>query len=77
MAGWAAVWDSKPSEDVKDLRRIWLNTDLRDKIRWTQVRPPPPPYGERVCVLLTLLSRGLWTLHGAFAALQSNAKLLI
>jgi hypothetical protein len=34
--GLRTKWDSAPSAELKDLRRIWLNTDLKDKIRWTQ-----------------------------------------
>jgi hypothetical protein len=29
-------WDSAPSDLAKDLRASWLNTDLKDKIKWTQ-----------------------------------------
>eukprot|EP00854_Cymbomonas_tetramitiformis_P013023 gene13023-15385_t len=34
--GLRTKWDSAPSRNVRDLRRVWLNTDLKDKIRWTQ-----------------------------------------
>jgi hypothetical protein len=34
--GLRTKWNNAPSTDLKDLRRIWLNTDLRDKLRWNQ-----------------------------------------